>query len=316
MPLPAGIDDCRCCVSLRRMAERLVADSYSKELELGSYVVRPETISRLEPLLARLLGSPGESMQHRWVFESAGRTFEFDSAAAAVDSIDKANHVVTDLSYFGHSSAGRTLTILFHDSGNIRIRSRGASPQLDYDVDALERELMRVSGNAPRIVSRLVWATLPNSISNFVLVFSSFLLFVLLSAYMYSMKVGVRVDEELVPQGNDRLLVIQNAIKSNRLEEKLDALLRDRLSGSVDVSTFQLRTIWQIKLLVLAAIVALSFKLIVRFGRKLWPRSTIALGVNALEYDRLVARRSLFVGSVVVGGLVNLVTGVVLGFFQ
>lgn len=135
-------------------------------------------------------------------------------------------------------------------------------------------------------------------------------LLILMFSYAYARKVGVDVDPNLIPQGNERFKQLAEAIKSTETNKKLDALLASQFTGFQNVTDF-LADLRRVIVAVVAILVALSFVLIARrVLRRLYPPCYFSFGRNERELQRLRTKRQFWGATIFVALLVNLVAGI------
>lgn len=292
------------------MNER-TATKVSRELKLSAYVVDEQVLSEIDAIGSAAIeeADADEPMKKRYrVATPSKETVSFGSLQELKEYLAHSPESVRllELRYTFKRDAG--LDIAF-SRGYVRILGFSSRQDFSFNVNRLEELLGTTREEYPWAVRMLVFSSHLRFWLNVLLPVLSIMLFISIGYYIHARHVGVNVDPNLVPKGNEYYQRITAAIKSNDSNEKLNALLLIQLTHFTNVSDvlLVLRKLISYLLFAIASMLVLLFSR--QIGETLYPASFYLFGRNHKRYSSLQSRRQMWGMSVVVGFAVNIAAG-------
>jgi len=133
--------------------------------------------------------------------------------------------------------------------------------------------------------------------------------------YIYGLQVGIDIDPNLLTGRTAYVKIVETAINSEDIVEKLDVLLLGNLRGFINVTDFfQIMRSFLI-VCIIAIVILLSFILVSKHLKKFYPKSFIAIGYQIEELSRIEKSRDRWVAGIIIGFVVNIVAGIILAIF-
>ncbi len=288
-------------------------DHFSETIRIPGYVVDADAIRRIDDASRHAVtgGEESQSPQLRiQAIEHDGRNV-FENIEDLIRHSEGVQLSPTTLS-FTYTSGNARLELAFDCNGDIKLTGRSSSPDIQFDVDAIKREIRECDQDIFPLVRWLVFTRFPAKLLAALIVVASVYLLIEISFYILAWNVAVDIDPELAGSGNEYFIEVEHAIKSGDIANKLDVLLKGQLRSFTNRSTILDRTQRDI---VVAVVILVIIGILIGFLRvatRLHPRSYFAIGRNAKVFEKLQRRRDIFLVGIVIAFVVNLIAGIVL----
>jgi hypothetical protein len=299
----------------QRTSTNIIPMRSTKSLTINGYVVHLETINRLCNLFSQI-STDTEATNAKVTYSATlgrDRTVRYNNLEAVLDQLNNTNEEVSDFSiqYDGDIN----LSIAFNPKGKIELNASGTTPDLQYYSDQVLREIERCDQEHNWAVKTFIFKKWPTSILSSAIVSLSFGLFITIGMFFLAQSIGVNVDPSIIPPGNTYFRQVEEALKTQDINKKLDTLLIGQLRGFTNASDFISQQQKTMTFLLAGIAVSAILLFILNRIQKLYPRSFFALGRQKEKFAKMERQREVWGIGIIVAFIINIVSGILLSFF-
>ncbi|HKO62280.1 MAG TPA: hypothetical protein VJV03_14040 [Pyrinomonadaceae bacterium] len=203
----------------------------------------------------------------------------------------------------------------FLKKGQVHLVAYSKSLEFRFNIEQLSREIRRSDQEYGWAIRTFIFKPYLVRTVKLLLVLVSVFLLANSAYYLYARKVGVNIDPNVIPKGNEYAVQVEEAIKTQDTAEKLNVLLVGQLQYFTNVRDVLMR---QERIII--ASVAMIVVLIISIGLRkmlvnLYPLSFFAFETQKPALIKLVRKREILGVAVIIGFVVNLVAGLVIAIF-
>jgi hypothetical protein len=295
----------------------------SNTFKLPGYLLDPDSLNRICQIARQLVGGTEETpfgYEIRAIHKNAKQeTLRGTSINGLVENLGQHATVIEDFDIrFGNPELG-AVNVNFGIRGDIDLRAYSNAVDCQVNLDRLKREIKECDQQSGWFVRTFVYNPNWRRFLAVGVVLMSISLTILLASYAYAHMVGVNIDSSHILSDNVTITRIDEAIKSNDPNKKLDALLMAQITqmGFVNLSDF-LRDERRFIIDLLIAIVVLSLVVLsLRWLRSLYPRAFFLFGGSQIRtWAKLQKRREILVTAIIIGFIINLLAGVMVAILM
>lgn len=292
----------------------------SKTISLPGYIVDEDLLKRVDKLESEIIAGSDAGEQvaiSRYLITRKRDVVEFKSSDRLLADLNESPVDIRSVSVRRTLHRESGIDVVFSNDGEIRVSGFSDNSDFQFNVERLHELLLSSSEEQSWVVRALVGLR-PRYrlLLSTLLLLLSFLLLFSVFYYAYATRVGVDIDPGLIPRGNEYLQKAADALKSNDVNTKLNALLLAQLSGFENVSDVLARTRRSI-IIYLAGIFVIATLLLVRkLLERLYPRAFFLFGQNRRSYSSLQSKRQIWGVAIVIGFLVNVAAGLAIAIMM
>lgn len=249
-----------------------------------------------------------------WITNQQGEVIKFDTFEKffSFANSEKDTFLGVTLKYIVVGEVG--ISIEFTNKGKIELSAYGNAIDFQFDIDQLIREIQKCDQEYNGFIKNFI---IKRDLSRlFVLLISliSFLLLYSIGFYFYASNVGVNINPNVIPNGNEYFKQVERAIQSDDLSEKLNVLLTSQLKGFANVQDILQRTqTFSVFLLTSLAIAIILFFLF-KYIKKLYPLAFFEFEANKKILSDIYRKRDIVWVGVILGFVVNIIAGLAIAF--
>ena len=208
------------------------------------------------------------------------------------------------------------LTIAFYDKGKVEISGYSQASDFEYRIDQIVRELKRCEQDYNWLEANFAI----NSKVKKILFETLLVLFIILVIFFiyvaYAQNVGIDIaDIGIVPDGNTYYKNIEDAIKGDDLNLKINTLLMGELKGFSNVTDIISRYTIYIRYISIATIIVFILFIVVRNVSNLYPLTFFEIGDGIKKLKKIKGKREVWGIVVILGFIVNVTAGLLLAIF-
>jgi hypothetical protein len=290
----------------------------SSSLKMTGYVLDQESLEKIDGISKELVAGADTKCTYEMRCSSAtsgGQVFSFSTLDNLLPRLAAEASRVENLSL--RYSSGRTAGInaVFNSDGLVRTKAFSHLPDLQFDLDRLARQIRECDQQYSWPVRTFVLSRLPRRLVRISIGFLFVFLLFGLGFYFYARSVGVNIDPSLIPPGETIANRVEEAIKSNDVNQKLNILLMHNLYGFTNVKDILKQWRTAIAWISISLAVAIICAFALRLFAGLYPSAYFRFGAQEKAWSKLEHRREFWGIVVVIGFFVHIVAGIILGFF-
>ena len=289
----------------------------SEIVRIPGYLLDQETLQRIEDVAKDIVGNGGK-IDHKYEMRSSPRTpgghvFSCKNLDVLLPRLGSKEEPVENLSLRYSNGVSAGANIVFESDGTVRAKAFSHAPDLQFDFDRLVREISDCDQQYSWPIRFLVYKPGVRRLFRFAIILLSVFLMGTLAFYVYARRVGVNVDPSVIPPGETIANRVDEAIKSNDVNQKINVLLSAQLKGFAnirDILALQRRILaW---LLIALAVTSIGL-LILKYFARLYPKAFFLFGKSERTWTQLQRRREIWGGAIMIGFFINIIAGLVVG---
>lgn len=286
----------------------------SETFNLSGYVVTEETLRQInEAGNSATSGSQTTPKNNFSIKFESGLHAHFASLDEALAKISTERLAIKEFSLSFERRPDVSVNANFKHGGTIEVVAFDKGADFQFDFERIKQEVLATDQDYPWIVRTFVTNHVVRRAVVVMCVLLSLILLGQVSYYAYATHIGVDIkDSSLIPQGMAYFQQVANAIQSQDTNEKLNILLKGQLRGFTNVSEVFDSVKKGIKADAVFLAVFFVIYLLLKKMDVLYPKSFFAIGAKKASFEKLVKRRDMWVVGIVVAGIVNLISGIVI----
>jgi hypothetical protein len=204
--------------------------------------------------------------------------------------------------------------LLIDNNGEITISGNFHPKKSDELLALIWDELLLADEEYPNYAKSIVIPRFTKRIIEVLLISVSIFLLTQIFYLSYAKRVGVDLkDTSVIQKGNEYFNLVENALKSDSSNEKLNVLLIKELRGFTNVSEIIKRTKSLISILSIGVVIIFLAYILLLLLRKRFPLVYYNLSeIHTKRYDKIQKEREIIVISILIAFVINILSGIVL----
>lgn len=289
----------------------------SKTFDIAGYVLDREILNRID-LISKQAVSDAEDVNFErlkivyWATAYDGNMLKFEIVEALITYLDTELVKLKSLSlqYVLPEKSG--INIVFQPKGKIELSAYSNALDFQFNLDRINREIRRCDQEYGWWVRTFVFKSFIRRLLVYGISFFSIFLLYNVWFYIYARNVGVNVDPSVIPSGNTYFQTVEEALKSDDPNKKLNVLLIGQFRNFTNVRDILSQQEKYIAFCLIGLAIATVLALVLRAISRLYPPSFFEFGDQKSVLIRLNRKREIWGITIIIGFVVNVIAGLVL----
>lgn len=292
-----------------------------EKLDMDGYVLNPEHIQKIVEIIdsSDLFDDDSNCSTNQelklFAYIEDGNIRQFMSLTELVNYPNTSPEIITGLRIEKAEQNDCKVELQLKNSGSIIIDICGPTHKIEALVHSLKQHLRALDQKYSKTIKAIIINDRPRRLATFIFVLAVISLLGLIGFYIYGLQIGVDVDPDILPGSTAYATLVESAIQSDNINDKLNVLLIGNLRGFINVTDyFQI-----IKILIVGCLIVIfllgGFIKLSKHLKTFFPLSFFAIGHQKEELLRLIKIRDTWVIAIIVGFLINIIAGIILTLF-